>query len=56
MNNRFNYLKTLNEKGLIDDQKFAQQSLQLYDQDSASFHMDQVDELEKVAKRFDVLL
>jgi len=54
MNNRFNYLKTLNEKGLIDDQKFAQQSLQLYDQDSASFHMDQVDELEKVAKRFDV--
>jgi hypothetical protein len=54
MNNRFNYLKSLNEKGLISDQQYAQQSLQLYETNSDTFDVNQVDELEKVAKRFDV--
>jgi hypothetical protein len=54
MNNRFNYLKSLNEKGLISDQQYAQQSLQLYETNSDTFDINQVDELEKVAKRFDV--
>ena len=50
MNNQYNYLKTLRDKGLLNSDEFAKRSIQLYSQDSSDFELEQVDEIEKVAK------
>ena len=50
MNNQYNYLKTLRDKGLLNSDEFAKRSIQLYSQDSSDFELEQVDEIEKAAK------